>query len=296
MKKNIESFLDKKRASNCSELTIKNYRSCIDEMYRWLVKIGISDDKNITSELVQKYINDILLKKNTINSVATKVSIIKNYLLHLTAIDILPGNVVYNIDAIKREEKLPEILTQEVILKVIESLNSQYPKTWINMRNIAIIYMFYDTGVRTSELINIKIKDINFKTNTVRVDGKGRKTRIVPFSSETAINLKLLIQYYERNRKKVEYLFITQRANKLKRESVYTILRTIFQEHGHTLHGGHELRHSFATHMLNNGAPINDISEMLGHSDIKTTRIYAKISTAKMMESHSKFHPLNNNN
>ena len=182
----------------------------------------------------------------------------------------------------------------EYYLKVEQILDIDL-KTRYDYRNKAILELLYATGFRISELINIKLEDIDFQMATIKTMGKGNKERIVPIGDYANYYVKIYIEKYRPQflkNKTSNYLFISDRSNKLSRQNVFIFLKKIALEKNiKTNFSPHTLRHSFATHLLENGADLRIIGEMLGHSSIKTTQIYTNLSDNFRKENYQNYHP-----
>lgn len=195
------------------------------------------------------------------------------------------------ISSPKREKHLPKVLSEEEIDKLLN-----IPLTdAFSYRNKAILEIMYATGLRVSELINLKVNDIDLNMALLKTLGKGSKERIIPLGDYALNYLKLYINEYRNQlikRNLTDYLFLNNHGNKLTRQGLFKILNKLAREQGiKTEISPHTLRHSFATHLLNGGADLRSIQELLGHSDISTTQIYTHVSNQKLNEDYHKFHP-----
>lgn len=188
---------------------------------------------------------------------------------------------------------LPEVLRLEDIESVIESIDESRP---LGLRDRAIIELFYSSGLRLSELTGLCVDQVNLEERMIRVTGKGAKTRLVPLGSRAR---EALLDYMERERpalssgKAAAEVFLSRQGNRLTRQRVWQMLKERAEQAGldpAVVHP-HVLRHSFATHLLSNGADLRVIQEMLGHADIGTTQIYTHVDHGRLKEVHRKFHP-----
>ena len=195
------------------------------------------------------------------------------------------------ISSPKREKHLPKVLSEEEIDKLLNiPLNDAF-----SYRNKAIIELMYATGLRVSELVNLKVNDIDLNMALLKTLGKGSKERIIPLGDYALNYLKLYINEYRSlliKKNLNDYLFLNNHGNKLTRQGLFKMLDKLANEQGiKTEISPHTLRHSFATHLLNGGADLRSIQELLGHSDISTTQIYMHVSNQKLNEDYHKFHP-----
>ena len=205
--------------------------------------------------------------------------------------NIVKTNPCINIISPKLAKKLPNYLTEEEVDKL---LNIPL-KTAYDYRNKAMLELLYATGIRVSELINLKFVNLELQDDFIRVMGKGSKERIIPISN---ISKKYLIEYIEIYRKTLlknkdsEYLFINNQGNVISRVGFFKIIKKLCLENNISKNvSPHILRHSFATHLLAHGADLRVIQELLGHSDISTTQIYAHLINDKLKKDYEEFHP-----
>ena len=195
------------------------------------------------------------------------------------------------ISSPKREKHLPRVLSENEIDKLLNiPLTDHY-----SYRNKAILELMYATGLRVSELINLKVNDIDLNMAILKTIGKGSKERIIPLGDYALNYLKIYINEYRSlliKKDLNDYLFLNNHGNKLTRQGLFKILNKLAREQDIKAEiSPHTLRHSFATHLLNGGADLRSIQELLGHSDISTTQIYTHVSNQKLNEDYHKFHP-----
>lgn len=250
----------------------------------------ITKVENIDKEHIRLYLKE-LSKTNCSNSISRKLVSLRMFYVFMVKENIIETNLMSTFEMPKKEKKLPTVLSQE---EMIEILNSIKPVDAISSRNRCLIELLYASGMRVSELLNLTLNDLNIKMGFVKVFGKGNKERMVPINSYVGILLEEYISKYrdEFVTKKDSLLFYNQHGNKLSREEFYHILQTIVQATSVTKKvSPHTFRHTFATHLLENGADLRSIQELLGHSDISTTTIYTHISTQKIRQEYQQFHP-----
>ena len=270
-----------------SENTIINYKIDLLSYYEFV------DGKllNIKKEDVYNYLKHLYNINESKSSIARKLSAIRtfyNYLLKKNLIEINYFNTVKNP---KKDINLPKFVKDDDIDKMFLIPDT---KTWIGKRNILIIRMLYATGLRVSELVNIKLNDINIAERSIIVLGKGEKERIVIFGYHTQ---EVLTDYlnngrYQVDTKNSEYLFLNKDGNKLSDRYVRKIIDDIIIKASITMHvSPHMLRHTFATSMLNNGADLVSVKDLLGHESLNTTSIYTHVSDEKIKEVYNKAHP-----
>lgn len=225
-----------------------------------------------------------------------KMSSLRSFYQFLVKRDLLKVDPTIPISIRAGEKRLPDFFYPNEIKKVIDSLNDSKPLT---MRNKAIIELFYVTGMRRSELANLKLEQIDFDMRVILVHGKGRKDRYVPFTTESC---KVLKNYLENARPVLLKLntdtgdvFLNNRGKKITERGIAQVMRKVFLKAGVSAKAHpHMLRHSFATQMLDNGADMRSVQELLGHESLSTTQIYTHISTKKLQSDYQKFFPRNN--
>ena len=232
-------------------------------------------------------------KKNSPRSQARKISGLKSFFKFLVFEGYLKSSPMSNIESPKLGRKLPDILNVEEISQMINSINI---KEKFGQRNKTIIEILYGTGIRVSELIELKISNIFFKENLIRVLGKGDKERFVPIGLKAK---KSIIDYINNDRKykKIEessndILVLSKYGKKITRHMIFTLIKNISKKSGITKKiSPHTFRHSFASHLLKNGADLRTIQLILGHENITTTEIYTHLDSKHLLNVMKKYHP-----
>lgn len=242
----------------------------------------------LTKEDIQEYLRKMINKKA--RTKAHYLTVFNNFYNYLVHENIIKTNPCESIKMPKLEKKLPEYLTVEEIDKLLDiKTNTAFEK-----RNKAMLEMLYATGMRISELINLTMSNLYLNDNMVKVMGKGSKERIIPFNDYAKEYLALYIEFGREEllgTKDSEYVFISSRHSRITRQAFFKILKKICNEAGIVKNiSPHILRHSFATHLLYNGADLRIVQELLGHSDIATTQIYTHLSNEKLENEYNK-HP-----
>lgn len=285
MNEYINKYLDylkyEKKLSNNTFLSYKDNLKKFNAFF---------DNKNII-DLSTKQIRDFLYQDTVgARTRAHYLTVISSFYKYLIANDYLKNDPTSTIKLPKLAKKLPEFLTIEEVDKLL-NIN---PTKVIDYRNVAMLETIYATGIRVSELVDMKVSNIDFNECVIRIYGKGGKERIVPINDSSKNALLLYINEYRNYLLKLkdsEYVFINNFGNKISRQGFFKILKKICNENGIVKHvSPHTLRHSFATHLLNNGADLRIIQELLGHANITTTQIYSHISNEKVKNDY-KNHP-----
>lgn len=244
---------------------------------------------NLNSKNMEEYIHT--LQKESAKSISHNISCLRSFYKFLLINHYVKENPLEEIPIPKQPKKLPKVLSIEEIDQLLEiSIKDAF-----SARNKAILELLYASGLRVSEIVNLKIGDIDFEMSIVRTMGKGNKERIVPIGDYALSALYNYIHHY-RNELLIkgwnDYLFINNHGNSLTRQAIFKMIQSLAKEKGiETSFSPHTLRHSFATHLLQNGANLRDIQEMLGHSSLSTTQIYTHISNEKLEADYKKFHP-----
>ena len=283
----INKYLDYlKFEKKLSENTISSYK---ENIYIFLNDMNNKDVLKISNNDIYNF-----LKKEVNKSSKTKahyITVLNNFYIFLIKENIIKKNPLENVKLPKIEKKLPEYLTVEEVDRLLDiPLNNAY-----DYRNKAMLETLYATGIRISELINLRISDIDFDECYIRVMGKGSKERIVPINDICKEYLLNYINEYRTlllKRKDSEYLFINNLSFKISRQGFFKILKEIcIKQRINKNVSPHLLRHSFATHLLNNGADLRIIQELLGHSDLSTTQIYTEVLNEKLKKDYENSHP-----
>ena len=261
-----------------SSNTITSYKNDIKQYLKYL------SDKSINYYETEEYVKYLNKNKYAKSSINRKIASINKFYEWCQERNYLKETKYKKIKYIKQEKKLPDILTSNYINKLLNSLPTENPK---NLRDRTIIELLYSSGLRVSELTNLRINDIK-NNGSIKVLGKGNKTRILPMTNEAYKLIDSWItnsrSFYE-NEKSSDYLFIGVRGSKISPREVQRIVRSKLGTFPHSI------RHSFATHLLDGGADLRVVQEMLGHSDPSTTQIYTHVSKKKLKEKHKRTHP-----
>jgi integrase/recombinase XerD len=294
----IEEFLKEyltilRFEKNLSDNTTNSYRNDINKLIIFFEDNGISDLNDVTSIHLSKYFEQ--QRNNGIDSStsARYMSSIKGFFNYLEQSGYIKKNPTEKLSSVKKARKLPSVLTFIEVEKILSAPN---PENIIGLRDKSILEICYSSGLRVSELINLKINDLFFDDEVIRVLGKGSKERIVPIGSSA---IRWLKEYFIRSRPHLEkksksqnFVFLNKRGTKLSRMWIWKIFNNYAKEAGITkeIHP-HTFRHSFATHLIEGGADLRAVQEMLGHADISTTQIYTHVDRNYIKQVHRDHHP-----
>jgi len=248
----------------------------------------ISNIAEVNHLIIRSWIVDLMNQKITPRSVNRKITTLKTFYKFLLRQKIVAENPMLKIQSPKTSKRLPVFVEKEKMDVLLD--NVEFGEDFSGQRNKLIIELFYSTGMRLSELINLKTADIDLYSNTLKVLGKRNKERIIPFSAE----LKKQIEKYMALKVDTtnEYLLSRESGKKLYEKFVYTIVKTyLSQVTTIDKKSPHVLRHTFATHMLNNGADLNAIKDLLGHANLSATQVYTHNTVEKLKNIHKQAHP-----
>lgn len=276
-------------------LVEKKYSKNTIEFYeRDLLQFQAFITKEITriqEEDIHQYLKELSVEGKSEKTISRVISCLKSFYKFLLIEKKVTRNPMENIEIPKLKKSLPHTLTEEEVNNLLEVplLDS------FSYRNKAMLEVLYATGIRVSELVNLKLGDIDIESATLRTMGKGSKERIVPLGDYSLRYLTIYIRDYRPlllKRDYNDYLFLNNHGKKLTRQGFFKIIKARAKEANIQKElSPHTLRHSFATHLLNHGADLRSIQELLGHSDISTTQIYTHISNEHLKESYKEFHP-----
>lgn len=278
---------------NYSAMTRNNYESDLKN-FKDFLNIKKYDYLKINKEIVLeylKYLDGFKYQNRTISRILSSLRSFYNYLVE---IKLLENNVFKRVRNPKVGRKLPNYLSIVEIEEVIDTLKEDNKK---NIRDKCLFELMYSTGLRVSEVSNIELKDIDFKEQTIRVIGKGNKERIVYYGDCAAKNLENYIKIRNEFLKErdLEYLFVNNIGGKMSRQSMEVVINKIMKNSGinHKI-SPHALRHTYATHLLNEGADLRSVQELLGHENLNTTEIYTHVSNERLRNELLKYHPNKN--
>jgi len=283
----INNFLEylqviKKHSKN----TIISYRKDLLEFFEYNNKT-----LNISKETVNSYLNNLYVRNQCKSTISRKLSALRvfyNYLVKKGKCEI---NFFENIKNPRKSQGLPKFVKENEIDKIFQVPDVNNP---IGQRNVLILRMLYATGIRISELVNIKCSDINYEERTIRILGKGSKERVVVYGHNTkdCLNNYLKNGYKILNDYNNDYLFVNKNGGKLSDRYIRKMLDDVILKASINMHvSPHMLRHTFATNMLNNGADLVSVKDLLGHASLNTTSIYTHVTDEMIMKVYKNAHP-----
>lgn len=292
MTQEIDAFMgylrDVKKIAKNTELS---YESDLRKWQEYLASEGVTDVKDITREHLKAYIALLQKEGRKPTTISRSIASMKAFFHFMTREGYVPVDISDCMKAPKIEKKIPVILTQEETRRLLEQPKGNSPK---ELRDKAMLELLYATGIRVSELISLKLTDINLQMEYI-VCSDGHKERIIPFGDVARDAVKA---YLRDGRPKLlkegenEYLFMNCSGGEMSRQGFWKLIKFYGKKAGITTElTPHTLRHSFAAHLVGNGADLKSVQEMMGHSDISTTQVYAQIKRERIREVYTKAHP-----
>ncbi|MDR1782465.1 MAG: tyrosine recombinase [Bacilli bacterium] len=281
--------IEKKLSNN----TIDGYTRDMNDYLTYLDLNNINDINDTNNETLNNYIATLFDKNLSKNSIARHISCLKSFYKFLYVKDYLPKNIASLLKQPHKDKVIPQYLTQDEIIALFKTFEDN---TIINQRNQMMLLLLYYTGLRVSELINLKLSNIYLFDQYIKVIGKGNKERIIPINVDI---IDYLNKYISSTRKELlqlnnsDYLFIIKGGKPMTRQSFFKIIKK------HCLLANikknvspHTIRHSFATQLLNNGVDLRSLQILLGHSSISTTQIYTHVKSNEIKNKYEMIHPL----
>ena len=289
----IGQFIDYCRVEkNYSEKTIETYYTALNQFEEYISLMHSPDTaiEEISKEEVNYFLGWLHDKGMKKRSIKLKISAIKSFFKFCYKKDIISSNPAALVVLPKTEKTLPSFLLEKEVEKLLASFDKEDP---LQLRNLALIELLYSSGLRISEALQLNINDIDTKERIVKVLGKGNKQRIVPIGRKA---LKTIEEYNKKrneiSEKRTNALFISRNGKRLSSREAYRIIHNSLKGITEaTKKSPHILRHTFATHLLDKGADLQSVSEMLGHSSLSTTQVYTHVSVERLKEAYKKAHP-----
>ena len=288
-----EKFINYLRyEKNCSSHTEICYFKDLTQFQKFITdEVGDFDPLTIDTDLIRLWILHLMEKGNKPTTVNRKLSTLKSFYRFLQKKELLDVNPALYIQGPKKEQRLPSFVKHSDMLKVLSSV--LFTVDFAGCRYLFILELLYLTGLRTEELVRLKDTDVDLFSNVLHIHGKRNKDRLIPISEKTN---KLFTEYIKIRNKEIEnrtpYLFVRKSGEQLYNRMVYAIVNTHLSEvKTLSMKSPHVLRHSFATVMLNNGAEINSVKNLLGHASLSSTQIYTHVTFKELKKVYNNAHP-----
>jgi len=288
--KEYEYYL--KVTKRLAQNTIISYKVDLVEYIEFLEKnYGLRDPNRIEKQHIRNFVGRLTRKNNSASSVSRKLSAIRTFHKFLLLEKLVDENISLGISLPKKEQKLPVVLSIDEVDALIEATTGDKP---LDLRNRAMLELLYGGGLRITELLDLRLSDLHINMGFIDVIGKGNKARIVPIGEEAAFAVSEYITKARTHLKKIpgDILFVNSRGSEISRVGFYKTLKKIAIKAGISKEiSPHTLRHSFASHLLENRVDLRMVQELLGHEDISTTQIYTHISKKQLKAVYEEFHP-----
>lgn len=275
-----------------SDNTIVSYRQELRHLQNFLQEQHIADIKDVDRYTILNYLDALKQTGRARSSSIHTISSLRKFFKYLLLNDQIQTNPMANIDPPKRAQHLPSVLTTEEVERLLKVPDTSKP---LGIRDRAILEVMYATGLRVSELIALNLNELHLEMGLIETVGKGNKQRIIPIGD---VAIQWLGRYINGPRrallgaKRYNEIFLNQHGHPLTRQGVWKNLKAQVQKAGIKKNiTPHTLRHSFATHLLENGADLRIVQELLGHADISTTQIYTHITQQRLVDVYDKYHP-----
>ncbi|MBE3568639.1 MAG: site-specific tyrosine recombinase XerD [Bacillales bacterium] len=274
--------------------TIVSYERDLKSYLHYLQTVEqITDVNQITRIHIIQFLNHLRKEGKSAKTLARHVASLRSFHQFLLREKVADQDPSVHIESPHLERSLPKVLTLSEVEALLEAPDTSKPS---GLRDAAMLELLYATGIRVSELVNLNVDDLHLKMGFLRCIGKGNKERIIPVGKTALHVLDQYLQYGRPNMQSKKYrtdaLFLNHHGNRLTRQGFWKILKGLAKKANIEKElTPHTLRHSFATHLLENGADLRAVQEMLGHADISTTQIYTHVTKTRLREVYSKFHP-----
>ncbi|UKJ08734.1 tyrosine-type recombinase/integrase [Solitalea lacus] len=272
--------------------TLISYRNDMSMFCAFLTQFDIASPQHITHSIIRNWLVELFEDQNSAATINRKLSTLRTYFRFLHKESIILTNPVHKVQPPKKEKRLPVVVEQIAIEHLLNNID--FGEGFEGARDKLIVEMFYQTGIRLSELINLKEKDINFFDLTVKVLGKRNKERLIPITKAfgSLISDYVIVKKTAGMNNNEGYLFVTNKGECLYPKFVYNLINNSLSKVA-TIEkkSPHILRHSFATHLLNKGANLNAIKELLGHASLAATQVYTHNTTERLKSIYKQAHP-----
>lgn len=276
--------------------TVSSYNSDLKHFLTYLDKqynLNIITPEQIKKQTLRSYLGHLMKEDYLATSTNRKIGCLKSFFKYLYINKLISTNPTENLFSLKTEKKLPVSLSYETLKKALLLPDTD---TVLGLRDLAILELFYGTGIRLSELANLKLNDINFTNELIKVTGKGNKERLIPLGKFASNSLKSYIEnrwelLCKTIQKDVKSIFLNKFGKPLSTRGIQRRVEKYLQQITAKGTNPHALRHSFATHLLDEGAELVAVKELLGHSSLSTTQIYTHVTTERLKKVYLQAHP-----
>ena len=289
-------IVELQKIKNYSDYTVKSYEKDLKKFILFLndynsKKTSFNDFPKIDTITLRSFVSFLRNQKITPQSVTRNISSIRNYFIWLYENKSIKNEIVQNFSGPKRKKKLPRSLDVKKTKELINHALEFSKKDWVNARNYAVLILLYGCGMRISEALNLK-RECYPLPDILTIQGKGKKERIVPILKIAKEAIEKYLTICPHNLEKEKYIFLGERGKKLDPKIIQNLINCLRNRLGlPSSTTPHSLRHSFATHLLENGGDLRTIQELLGHSSLSSTQVYTSVNKSKLMEVYKNTHP-----
>lgn len=279
---------------NASSRTIAAYKEDIYHFFAFLTRESITDLKDVNYSIIRNYLSSLYRQGLSKSSVSRHISSLRNFYKFQVREEKVLENPFQQLHLPKTSSYIPEFVYEEEFEYLLQSIDISTP---LGKRNRALLELLYATGIRVSECTRLQLHHIDFNTDTVLVLGKGNKERYIPFGSYAKHSLQNYLAegrsaLLKENSQPESFVFLNAKGDPLTPRGVRMILNKLVEDTSLTFHlHPHKIRHSFATHLLNNGADLRSVQELLGHSHLSSTQIYTHVTTDRLSQIYKSAHP-----
>lgn len=287
--KNYIAYLEAEK--NASAYTVRNYTNDLLEFFDFVSGQGIDSLKDVNKQTLRAYLAYLMEQGKAKSSIARKLSAIRSFYRYLMREEVISASPAATTVSPRLDKRLPSFLTIDEAKRLVESPDISQPQ---GLRDRALLELLYASGLRVSELVNINVEEVNLATNEIRVWGKGSKERVVLIGTPAANALSTYMSDSRRELlgdKKNNALFVNRYGGRLAARRVQKILEKYARTINKKVHP-HVLRHTFATHLLDGGADLKVVQELLGHADLSSTQIYTHVTQSRARKIYLSAHPM----
>ena len=271
--------------------TIKSYGNDLSQFLSFSEKYENSKEiLSIDNKTIRAWVIELSTKKLSNKSINRKIASVKSFFKFLVNRKLIQKNPASLVQSLKTKKSLPLFIKENDMIELFKNININ--NSLEEVRTDLVLELLYGTGIRINELINLKIKNINIKKNEIKVLGKRDKERIIPLNNNIIIKTKLYLNHENRKLYESDFLLLTNKGEKVYPMMIYRMVKKCLSSLINSeKYNPHLLRHTFATHILNKGADLNAIKDLLGHESLAATQVYTHNSIEKLKETHKKSHP-----
>jgi tyrosine recombinase XerC len=289
MEKMVERFLSYlERQRNFSPHTVRSYRNDLTQFTAFAESRGVDRPQKVTHILLRGFLAELTGSGRERSTVGRKVSAVRSFFKFLLQEGVISRNPAEGLRGLRRTKKLPGFLDETQTEELVTAPTESEPQ---GLRDRAILELLYSTGLRVSEVAGLTVEDVDLDTEMVLARGKGKKERLVPMGVKAALAVRKYLRSRGQSAKKAKPLFLNRFGKRLTQRSIRRVVDKYARAKGLPHVSPHTLRHSFATHMLDRGADLRAVQELLGHSSLSTTQVYTHLTTEGLKRIHSSAHP-----